>query len=469
MPLYVLAAAVPAIVVALLFATHTDRRPPNGEITIPAGPVTARELVAQARELTAQRNEASLRHAVRLYEQALAQAPGNRDVRASLSVALSKLVAWYGDEKALVLRAERLAREAMADGAFFGGEAALGFALDAQGRMEPAQQAYERAVALDPTDWGARASLAYLLQEKGRLVEALSHNVIAFGRAPPGTLDVQVAICLRLLGFDAVASEWLDRMDRLDPDSAHAAPARALDLMTSGRIGEADAVITDALARGVNQIELYEYRVVLALLDRDIAAAAAVVESIPASLSHRGSAIVWRHVVDAAAGSAAAAAQDVAADLESGIRDGDTWPGTLLYIALLHAAAGNHDEAIDALQRLDTAGYRDYRWLDLLPTFDGMRDDARYRAVIRNMREDVDALLQEFYRKFYGPAAVPMETYWSAIYAAWADTIITEHEHFVAPAIYTPQVIETCRRSLAEAEKWLAPNLGYNRESRSAA
>jgi hypothetical protein len=74
-----------------------------------------------------------------------------------------------------------------------------------------------------------------------------------------------------------------------------------------------------------------------------------------------------------------------------------------------------------------------------------------------NPNEDIDALLQEFYPKFYGPAAVPMETYWSAIYAAWADTIVTEHEHFVAPAIYTPQVIETCRRSLAEAEKLVAP------------
>ena len=74
-----------------------------------------------------------------------------------------------------------------------------------------------------------------------------------------------------------------------------------------------------------------------------------------------------------------------------------------------------------------------------------------------NPDEDVDALLKEFYPKFYGPAAAPMETYWSAIYAAWADTIVTEHEYFAAPAIYTPAVIETCRTSLAAAEKLVAP------------
>lgn len=73
-----------------------------------------------------------------------------------------------------------------------------------------------------------------------------------------------------------------------------------------------------------------------------------------------------------------------------------------------------------------------------------------------NPDTDVEALLAEFYPKFYGPAAKPMAAYWSAIYAAWDDTIITEHEYFVAPAIYTPEVIETCRARLAEAEKIVA-------------
>ena len=74
-----------------------------------------------------------------------------------------------------------------------------------------------------------------------------------------------------------------------------------------------------------------------------------------------------------------------------------------------------------------------------------------------NPDEDVDALLAEFYPKFYGPAAQPMQIYWNTIYEAWENTICTEHEYFVAPAIYTPDVIETCRKSLADAEKRVAP------------
>ena len=70
---------------------------------------------------------------------------------------------------------------------------------------------------------------------------------------------------------------------------------------------------------------------------------------------------------------------------------------------------------------------------------------------------DVDALLAEFYEKFYGPAARPMAAYWAAIFKAWNDTIVTEHEHFVAPAIYTPQLLAELRRHLESAEQ-LAPS-----------
>ena len=199
--------------------------------TIPKGPVTGSELADNARILFTQRNPDSLAHAISLYEQALAAEPDNAEIRAGLALTLSVSVAWYGDRIEQAQRAESLARQALADSVSFAAEMALGMSLDAQGRTDPAQAAYERAVALDPSHYGARASLAYLLQVKGRLVEALSHNVAALESAPKGSLDVQVAGCLRLLGFHDIASEWLQRADQLDPDSAHAAPAHAADLL----------------------------------------------------------------------------------------------------------------------------------------------------------------------------------------------------------------------------------------------
>ena len=73
-----------------------------------------------------------------------------------------------------------------------------------------------------------------------------------------------------------------------------------------------------------------------------------------------------------------------------------------------------------------------------------------------NPDTDVDQLLAEFYPKFYGPAAAPMAAYWTAINQAWANSIVTEHEHFVAPAIYTPTLVKELSQHLVVAEAIMA-------------
>ena len=55
-------------------------------------------------------------------------------------------------------------------------------------------------------------------------------------------------------------------------------------------------------------------------------------------------------------------------------------------------------------------------------------------------------------RGFLAQAAGPMKKYWDTIFTAWQDTIVTEHEYFVAPAIYTPDVVEKLGTYLREAE-----------------
>ncbi len=65
---------------------------------------------------------------------------------------------------------------------------------------------------------------------------------------------------------------------------------------------------------------------------------------------------------------------------------------------------------------------------------------------------DADALLADFFPRFYGPAAKPMADYWGAVFGAWEDTLVTEHEHFVAPAVYTPELLARLGKSLREAE-----------------
>ena len=70
---------------------------------------------------------------------------------------------------------------------------------------------------------------------------------------------------------------------------------------------------------------------------------------------------------------------------------------------------------------------------------------------------DVDALLEEFYPAFYGPAAEPMSDYWKAIFRAWEETIVTEHEFYVIPAIYTPSLVETLRTHMEREQQAVSP------------
>ena len=74
-----------------------------------------------------------------------------------------------------------------------------------------------------------------------------------------------------------------------------------------------------------------------------------------------------------------------------------------------------------------------------------------------NPDANVSEILNEFYQKFYGPAAKPMREYWNTIYKAWEDTIVTEHEYFVAPAIYTSEILAVMNTKMKEAESIIEP------------
>lgn len=80
-----------------------------------------------------------------------------------------------------------------------------------------------------------------------------------------------------------------------------------------------------------------------------------------------------------------------------------------------------------------------------------------YRGqLLWNPEVDVDALEAEFYTNFYGPAAAAMQQYGKIIDTAWKETICTEHEYFVIPAIYTPDVVTKLAQQLAAAQALLA-------------
>jgi len=120
--------------------------------------------------------------------------------------------------------------------------------------------------------------------------------------------------------------------------------------------------------------------------------------------------------------------------------------------------------------RQDVKHYRDAGVLGISTESRGALATTFFNIYLRsqlmwNPDANVDALLDDFYEKFYGPAAAPMKRYWNAIIAAWQNTLATEHEYMLIPAVYTPQLVAQLKKDLTEAETLSQPlqgNAGRN-------
>ncbi len=67
---------------------------------------------------------------------------------------------------------------------------------------------------------------------------------------------------------------------------------------------------------------------------------------------------------------------------------------------------------------------------------------------------DVDALLDDFYARWFGPAAAPMKAYYDQFEDAFEKTTAHGHEDVVLNSIYTPKLMQVLERHLSKAERW---------------
>jgi len=69
-----------------------------------------------------------------------------------------------------------------------------------------------------------------------------------------------------------------------------------------------------------------------------------------------------------------------------------------------------------------------------------------------NVGTDVDALLADFFSKWYGPAARPEQAFWDALEECIESTPLLGHEDRILPYVYTPELIDKLEASMKEAE-----------------
>lgn len=356
-------------------------------ITTPSAPV-AGDYLARAWQHLGQHQVADYRSARRLFTEALSHDPENAEAMAGLSMALTQGVTKFEQPHNDLIEAEALAERSIdASPNRHHGHLALASALDAAGQVQPAIDAYQDTLEIDPRHPGAMASLAYLYQVRGRLVEALRMNLTLAQRGHQlPYLELQMGQTLHLLGFDDVAGGWLQRTEALQPDNVFAAATLARHAMVTGDRGVAMQVLTDALDRGVSYPEVSVLQGMIHWLDDDLPAARAAFERAAGSKAHPHS----RPQVALALMDADRARQQVLVQQIRGAIDaGDTWPENYLMLAELHTGLADHHSALAALERLHQAGFLNYRWLNLLPTLKDLRQHPDYRQRLQQMRADV--------------------------------------------------------------------------------
>ena len=139
-------------------------------------------------------------------------------------------------DAALRIFRELLDENPMLAGAYAG----MGAALEGKGEIELAENAYARALTLDPSDFEASAGYSRVLELQGRTREAIR----ALQRTltiRPRDVDANVSMARLLLATDQLpgAVAFAERAVRIDPQSGTARLMLARSYLTSGRGADA--------------------------------------------------------------------------------------------------------------------------------------------------------------------------------------------------------------------------------------
>ena len=277
------------------------------------------------------------------------------------------------------------------------GWSALAYARDCRGELQAALDAYDKAVQLDPGDDRSRASAAYLMQEQGRLAEALHANLETRGDGHQVRFrDVQIARELELLGFDAAAEARFRRSFQLDPDNVFSNIAWPRHLFLQGRYGEAQSALDEAMQRHTPHVDLYLLQGELALLRGDRAAAEAAFEQAAALRPQMSRPALLAAVYGATPADPAWLRQQLAVSREQ-IGAGAAYPSDRLQLAVLQLALGDRGAAAAAITEAVATGYSDRAYLQTSPLLQPLRGLPAYAAAIdaigRRMAAQREAVL----------------------------------------------------------------------------
>lgn len=313
-----------------------------------APPSAADALVLSGKALLSGRPDAAALAQARVYlERALQAAPSHADALAALALVYVQLVAFGGGD--LMARARALAAQAAsAAPRSAAGQAALAITTLLHDRdLASAEEAFRRAIALDPRDGTARRWYAKLLSFSGRHEEAIAEVRRALEADPLSIAcrrDLAEALYLARRGDEAI-DEAIELLRRF-PRETDVQLGLAWIYWTAGEEQKAfEAFYAGLIGSGV---------------------AREVLDGSVRVFQEGGMPQVFRQWAQVQEGQAALGQRS-------------------LDLVVLYALLGDNDRAFERIDRLLDLSHPAMLWIPVSPVFDRLRSDIRYRGVLSRL------------------------------------------------------------------------------------
>jgi|GEM_PF-1461681 len=377
--------------IVVFIVTRTALAPINTPDPTISVVVSANDLVDRGFEYMARGSKDDNERALLLFDQAMVKDSNNLRGIIGQSFAHSHRATKFDYDTQSSRTAEDLARRALEIDAKAGKAwHALGFALDAQGRVGDALRAYEQAIAIDTNDSNAKSSAAYLLQIQGRFHEALLlEREILQQKKPSKFTFLQVASTLRLAGFDDAALAWLSRAETLTPDNILLTNLQAEFMLSSGDYADAERVSAPSAGdRRASLDVLYGE----ALLARgEITGALAAFEEAIRRDKNSANGTFQKAAVEILAFEKETTVEKhpLIASWRKDRNAGDQWPELSVAASFLFASGGDIEGVVTLLTDAHKLGYRDANRLHWSPFFKNVQSDPKFQKILQAMKEDV--------------------------------------------------------------------------------
>ena len=380
-------------------ALHTRLTAPEKERIEkrPTTSVEAYDLYLQGRELYNRYRKDDNEEAIVLFQKAVALDPQFALGWAGLGGAYGQRAIRFGFPESWVDSGIEASRTALRnDPALAEGYQALATNLSRQGRLQEALEAARKAVELKPSYAPAVASVASNLFNLGQLDEAVSWSRRSVELDPRSGLRMSVLGAMYdALGNPAQAEAALRRGLELQAEIGQSNWSLVMFLLRQGRKGEALEHARKALASAPGDSYTLHAAAVAELMAGDPARARERFERQVSRNTPGSNAKVYLAYLYRRSGRIEDAEKLLDKTLELHHRllaSGNGYHAVPLEIAFVHAARGDKDEALRWLERARQAGWRGWEQANWSPLFDPLRQDDRFRDLMRRIDEDVAAM-----------------------------------------------------------------------------